>query len=123
MIAESTTQIPSSVAPRHTHVYGLVLVVNDVNARGLWNLLHCTPLKRIGLDKVGFGMLAAHNVVGLDADPTAGWQAVQCKRLRLTRVRGVPFPSEALCLGDLFGGHLGGDAVAAPHPSVPVIIE
>ena len=27
------------------------------------------------------------------------------RRLRLTRVRGVPLPSEALSLGDLFGGH------------------
>ena len=31
-----------------------------------------------------------------DADPTAGGQAVQCESLRLTRVRGLPFPSEAL---------------------------
>ena len=30
-----------------------------------------------------------------DPDPTAGWLAVQCEELRLTRVRGVPFASEA----------------------------
>ena len=30
-----------------------------------------------------------HNAVGVDADPTAGWQRVQCGGLRLRRVRGV----------------------------------
>ena len=30
-----------------------------------------------------------------DPDPTAGWQAVQCEGLRLTRVRGVPLAGEA----------------------------
>jgi hypothetical protein len=33
---------------------------------------------------------------GVDAYPTAGWQGVQCGGLRLTRVRFVPFASEAL---------------------------
>ncbi len=28
--------------------------------------------------------------------------------MRLTRVRGVPLAGEALSLGDLLGGHLGG---------------
>jgi hypothetical protein len=38
-------------------------------------------------------------------------------------MRFVPFANEGVCLDDLFGGHLGGDAVAAPHPPVPVITE
>jgi hypothetical protein len=67
----------------------------------------------MGLDKVVFGMLAAHNVVGLDADPTAVGQAVQCESLRLTRVRGVPGASEALCLRDLVGEQLACNSVAS----------
>ena len=35
-----------------------------------------------------------------DPDPTAGWQAVQCESLRLTRVHGVPLASEAAGVGD-----------------------
>ena len=36
-------------------------------------------------------------------------------------VRGVPLASEALSLGELLGGHLGGDEVAVPHPLAPVL--
>ncbi len=41
--------------------------------------------------------------------------------MRLTRVRGVPLASEALSLGNLLGGHLGGEDVAVLHP--PDIID
>ena len=36
-----------------------------------------------------------------DPDPTAGWQAVQCEGLRLTRVRGVPLIEAAVGFGKL----------------------
>jgi len=46
---------------------------------------------------------------------------VQRRRgLRLTRVRGVPLPRPALSLGDLFGGHLGGDDVVVLDAEVAV---
>ena len=41
--------------------------------------------------------------------------------MTLSRVRGVPLASEALSLGDLLGGHPGGDDVAVLHPLVPVL--
>ena len=34
--------------------------------------------------------------------------------MRLTRVRGVPLSGEALGVGDLRGGHAGGEGVANP---------
>ena len=34
--------------------------------------------------------LSDHDAVGVDADPTASWQGVQCEGLRFTQVRGVP---------------------------------
>ena len=41
-----------------------------------------------------------HDDAGVDADPTAGWQKVQCGGLRRTRVRGVPLACEALCFSE-----------------------
>ena len=35
----------------------------------------------------------SHDAVAVDPGPTAGWRAVQCEELRLTRVRGVPLAS------------------------------
>ena len=68
-----------------------------------------------GGDEPGGGRhagLSAQDDVMSDPGPTAGWLAVQCDELRLTRMRGLPLASEALSLGDLFGGHLGSKAVA-----------
>ena len=38
--------------------------------------------------------------------------------MRFTRVRFEPPPGEALSLGDLLGGHLGGEDVAVLHQHV-----
>ena len=50
--------------------------------------------------------------------PTAGWQAVQCEDLRLTRVRGVKFAGEALGFSNLGGGHQACNSVALPDSRV-----
>ena len=49
--------------------------------------------------------LSAHDDVMSDPDPTAGWQAIQCEELRLTRVRGVPLAGEALGFAEIVRGH------------------
>ena len=40
-----------------------------------------------------------------NAHPLAGWLAVQCESLRLTRVRGVPLAGEALRFIESVRGH------------------
>ena len=42
--------------------------------------------------------ISDHDDAGVDADPTAGWQGVQCGELRLTRVRGVPLAGSNVSL-------------------------
>ena len=49
-----------------------------------------------GNERLHAALLKRNAVV--DADPTAGWQGVQCGGLRLMRVRGVPFAGEAFGL-------------------------
>jgi len=54
----------------------------------------------------------SHDAVTMDSTlPLAGGA------MRLARVRGVPFAGEALSLGDLLGGHLGGEAVVVSPPA------
>ena len=43
--------------------------------------------------------------IGVDADPTAGWQGVQREGLRLTRVRGVARAGEKLGVDGIFRSH------------------
>ena len=57
----------------------------------------------------------------VDADPTAGWLAVQ--RLTAHAVRGVPLAGAALGLGELVGGHQARKGVATPDSYPPVFTD